>query len=273
MAAHASAVESITEHRHSTGGSAQNGLTSVPQPPDYAFVRADAAALKARKSAASLRREHIRTTSEGDPPMARLLRSSPIRLKLYLSIIWMSLGAPHDTTFQASSWAELLALDDPLGQGARKINDALAYLEAERLVRLERRAGLPSIVRLLDERATGDPYSRPGKLDRYIQIPASFWTKQWISALSGAAVAIFLILLDQHWRKEPTRRFWIAPRRAAELYGLSPDTWTRGTKELAGHGLVDVKPAPVDEHTWGIKRRRNTYLVNVDHLDDGPRWE
>ncbi len=205
--------------------------------------------------------------------MARLLRSSSVRLKLYLSLLWMSAGQPHDTKFQASLWAELLALEDPLGRGARKINAALAYLEGEGLVRLERRPGFPSTVRLLDERGTGDEYSRPGKDDRYIKIPASFWTKQWISALTGPAVAIFLVLLEQRRHAEPTKHIWISPRIAAELYGLSSDTWTRGTKELAGHGLINVRPAPVNEHTWGLKRRRNTYLVNIDRLDDGPLWE
>ena len=265
--------ELTKEHRHSTGGTAENGLTSLPRPPDQAFDLADAAARRVKGSNAPVRREHIRAASEGDPPVARLLRSSSVRLKLYLSLLWISAGHPHDTKFQASSWAELLVLDDPLGRGARKIHAALGYLEGEGLVHLERRAGLPSTVRLLDERGTGDEYSRPGKGDLYIQIPASFWTRQWISALTGPAVAIFLVLLDQRRHNEPTKRIWLSPRIAAELYGLSSDTWTRGTKELAGHGLIDVRAVPVNEHTWGLKRRRNTYLVNVDHLDDGPRWE
>ena len=250
-------------------------MTSVQRPPDSAFHAAETAERRVRNSAAPLRRDHIRSVDGSPSPMARLFRSSPLRLKLYLSIVWMSPGAPHDTKFQASSWAELLALDDPMGRGARKINQALAFLEGQNLVRVEKRPGLPSVVRLLDDRGTGAPYSRPGsqKTDLYIQIPPSFWTRQWISTLSGAAVAILLALLDQQWRDDPTRRVWLSPRRSAELYGLSPDTWTRGTKELAGHGLIDITAAPVDEHNWGLKRRRNTYLVNVDRLDSGPRWE
>ena len=257
----------------STGDPAEKALTSLPRPPDRAFDLADEAARRVNGSNAPVRRRHVRSASEGNAPMARLLRSSSVRLKLYLSLLWMSAGSPHDTTFQASSWADLLVLDDPLGRGARKINAALAHLESEGLVLLERRAGLPSRVRLLDERGTGIAYSRPGKGDLYFQIPVSFWTRQWISALSGGAVAIFLILLDQRRHNQPRRRIWLSPRRAAELYGLSSDTWTRGTKELAGHGLIDVKSAPVDEHTWGLKRRRKTYLVNLDQLDIGPRWE
>lgn len=273
MRGHGNTSESLNEYSGSTGGAAEKELTSVPRPLDRAFDLADTGAQRVKGSNAPIRRDHIRTASKVDPPMTRLLRSSPVRLKLYLSLIWMSPGAPHDTKFQASTWAELLSLDDPLGRGARTINTALTYLSQERLVHLEPRQGLPSVVRLLDERGTGTAYSRPGKDDLYVQIPLSFWTSQWISVLTGPAVAIFLVLLEQRPHAKPKKRFWISPRIAKDLYGLSRDTWTRGTKELAGHGLIDVRPAPVDEHTWGLKRRRNTYLVNLDRLDDGPRWK
>jgi hypothetical protein len=77
------------------------------------------------------------------------------------------------------------------------------------LVKVEAQAGHPSIVTLLSEAGTGEPYELPGAAynrlrntkprdraeeHRYIQLTNELWTCGWIATLSGAALAMLLVL-------------------------------------------------------------------------------
>jgi hypothetical protein len=62
--------------------------------------------------------------------------------------------------------------------------------------------------------------------------------------------------------KEP--KYLLPDRR--ESYGLSHDTWTRGSRELEDRGLLTVRTITEGEDYVYIRRRR-TYWLNADLLD------
>ena len=85
------------------------------------------------------------------PPLAELLsnttgnggggRGGQIRLKLYLSLLWVCAKAPYEATRPARAWAALLGLDDVDGRGARRIHSAFRDLEDRDMVRIRDRGG------------------------------------------------------------------------------------------------------------------------------------
>ena len=111
------------------------------------------------------------------------------------------------------AWAALLDLPDPEGTGARRVADALRWLEAKRFVEIAAIPGQPHKVTLLDERGEGDQYEVPGaafnrlrqlekradptqprllgpgggdhliaqERNRYVlKLPAAFWTRGYL---------------------------------------------------------------------------------------------
>lgn len=207
--------------------------------------------------------------SDGPPPLVRQLRggrSGEVRLKLYLSMLMLASSHPHDTDLPARAWAELLALPDPEGRGARRVRSAISWLSHNRFVSLDQRVGSPTRVVLLDERGNGLPYQVPGVVkDRYLKIPGEFWTNGWCMELSGTAVALLLILMHVEPIREPGQPFWISPSRARDSYTLSADSWTKGTAELAKQDLIEVSRIRVGED-FDWRRYRNQYRINRRQL-------
>ncbi|HVF74574.1 MAG TPA: hypothetical protein VM938_05955, partial [Acidimicrobiales bacterium] len=71
--------------------------------------------------------------------MLRGGRGGAVRLKLYLSFLWFAAAPPHDVTYPARAWASLLGLEDPEARGARRIIDAITWLDAHDFVVVEGR--------------------------------------------------------------------------------------------------------------------------------------
>jgi hypothetical protein len=242
---------------------------------------------------AAIRRTFIRRLG-GDtssaPPLAFLLqggRGADARLSLLLSLLWVASGDPYDTRFPARYWAEFLDLPDPAHAGARRISSALRWLEARRLVSIERVPGEQPIVTLLMEDGSGRPYIHPARAQRigellpeehlYVWLPYTFFANGWLAALSARAVAMLLVLRDvqpfhevvSDTPEENWAHMWITPALARERYALSEDTWTRGTKELASLEIVDVKRRPVGR-TFDRRRVRNMYRLHLRVFDSIP---
>lgn len=240
---------------------------------EQALQHAEHIATRVHHKAAPVSRPFVRSGDSGVPPLVQCLRGGrggEVRLKLYLSIIWLARKPPHDTPYPARFWTELLALPDPAGNGSRRVTDAITWLTWAGFLRVKRQLGQPSVLYLLDDGGTRAPYQPPHKLDRpYVQIPEGFWTKGWHCTLSGAAVALLLVMLDQHASPRAKGGFWLSPSRAKDLYALSPDSWTRGTAELAAYGLVDVLRQPVSPE-FGWRRLRNIYRLNAARLETPP---
>jgi hypothetical protein len=219
------------------------------------------------------------------PPLARMIRGGRgggVRLKLFLGQLWIASRDPYNTNFPAHTWAALQDLPDPYGLGARRINDAVRWLEHQGFLKVAREIGEQSEIRTLREDGTGQPYYHPGDVDvrgdedRYVWLPPGFFLQGWAGTLSASAIAILLILRDQQpindlvepdriWK--PSRPLWVSPRVARELYALSEDTWTSGTKELRRHKIIRVQRVPVGGD-FERRYRRNRYTVRIARLSD-----
>ncbi len=218
-----------------------------------------------------------------------------MRLKLYLALLWMAGGGRddrgHAVTFPARAYAELLALDDPEGNGQRRVREALTSFAEQRLINLEERPGHPKTVGLLREDGSAEPYDRPGdhfkKADdgeanpaedrsatavhRFVRLGPEFWTQGWAQVLSAPAIAVLLTMLVVTINgREHNQWVSLSERR---LYGLSDDTWTRGTAELVEHGILAVRRAPVSKDAFAWKRMRNTYSLVLERLKRRPDAE
>jgi hypothetical protein len=202
------------------------------------------------------------------PPLSRMLRGGrggTVRLKLYLCLYLLAAHPPYNiVSIPSRAWAEALALPDPAGGGARRIADALVWLQKAKMIKLERRQGAAPTVTLLDPVGDGTRFARPRSL--YVRLPLGFWSEQWITRLSGAAVALLIVLLDlQGGKKRRAAPQSLAPGQRLR-YGLSDDTWTRASKELVDAGLLTVKRVPQGrDFDW--RRMRNAYLIDIDMLD------
>ena len=223
-------------------------------------------------SEAFLRR---RDADAAPPPLAEMVRGGrggEVRLKLYLTMAMLAVSPPFDIqgAIPARSWAETLDLSDPDHLGARRVSDALRWLADHHFIVSERARGAPGPVRLLSQAGTGGPYVRPsGGEGRYVRLPLGLWRNGWIVVLSGAALAILIILLDLQGGR--SSRQWVSPRQARIRYDLSPETWTKGVRELTEHGLVTVKRIPQGE-IFDYRRMRNAYWVLESRLEEPVRW-
>jgi hypothetical protein len=207
------------------------------------------------------------------PPLARMLqggRGGEVRLKLYLCLNLLACSPPYDIrTVPARSWAETLALPDPEQHGARRVSDALRWLGDSKMINLQRRQGAAPTVTLLDPVGNGAKY-RP--TSPYVRLPLGFWSQQWITILPGSAVALLIILLDlQGGRKNQDDPPWLATGQR-KRYGLSDDTWTRASKELAAQSLLTIgRVSQGRDFDW--RRMRNTYWIDTARLDESPgKW-
>ena len=217
------------------------------------------------------------------PPLARILRGGrggDVRLKLELSFLWFAVNPPHDLVYPARAWALLLGLHDPEGRGTRRVRQAIAALATINLILVQERAGQPNRIVLLDEAGSGAPYELPGKAfsrargtgdewrHRYIQIPDTLWTNGWLATLSGAALAMLLVLYVELGQDDPeSTDLWFSPSRADRLYGLSEDTRSKGLRELRAAGLVSSRRKPASRNALDFRRMRNTYRLETAQLN------
>jgi hypothetical protein len=254
------------------------------------LTRAESLALAASRRVGNrrlqVRLNFIEATGEDPPPLARLLRGGrggTVRLKLYLTMLWMAAGEPHDITFPARAWAELLDLPSPEGNGDRRVRDAIDWLEHHGFVSIQRQPGRPATITLLREDGSRRAYVVPAAAPKdqgtkkigdehwHVRLPAIFWVNGWMVALSGTAVAILLVMLVLE-RQSRGPRLWISPAEARRRFALSEDTWTKGTAELRKHGLLVVGRRPISEE-FGWRRVRNTYSLDLDELQRrAPGW-
>lgn len=222
-----------------------------------------------------------RDAPQADPPvLARLVESrATVAIKLYLAIIWRCAAAPYEVTAPARDWAWLLDLDDPTGKGARRIRDALTTLEQANLIHVTRPRGEIPTITLLREDGTGQPYTVPWREvrraqrrgtpsgSRYFQLPLQLWTSGHLQHMSGAALAM-LLLISEETRGSTTPQWW-SVTTFSDRFAIKKDTRATGTKELSDRHLITVRKQAVAS-TPGTPslfnkttRTRNTYqLIN-----------
>lgn len=215
--------------------------------------------------------------------MAQLLRGGrggEVKLKVYLSALWVAVADPYDVSMPGSSWAQLVGLPDPRSRGAHRVNGALRKLVEANLLRAEAKPGQASRFFLLEETGTGRDYRPPGQRigtlksagkdfseHLYLQAPNSLWTNGWIARLNGPALAMLLVLLAQAGGRNP-EDLWFSPGVADQRFHLSAETRKRGVDQLAELRLVTVGRRPVARSTFDTVRLRNTYSLSLDRLKE-----
>lgn len=226
--------------------------------------------------------DSVRNPDEA-PPLAKILRGGrggEVRLKLELSFLWFAVNPPHDLTYPARAWATLIGLEDPEGRGTRRVRQATSALAAADLIKIVANPGQPNKIFLLDEGAEAQQYVLPGQAynksrgsgqewrNRYVQIPDTFWTNGWIAALSGAAVAMLLVLFAELGQKDASKTdLWFSPSAAKKIYGLSEDTRSKGLRELRRAGLVTARKKAASRDVLDFRRLRNTYRIQVERFE------
>jgi hypothetical protein len=227
--------------------------------------------------------EQLDPAASGEAPLAVMLRGGQggaVRLKLLLAMLWFAVRPPHETSYPARGWAGLLGLAEYESNGARRITAAIDWLEANSLLHVVRRPGVPSQVFLRDERGTGAEYELPfaalqakreqgeteDRDDYYVTLPSEFFTRGWIAVLSAPAVAMLLVMVLEARYSGRTRGLWHSPAQAKQRFGLSQDTRSAGLQELELYGIVDRRTGPVSPGVFDMKRRRNIYDLHLEQL-------
>lgn len=215
-------------------------------------------------------------------------RGGATRLKVYLSLLWLARNRTLERpvfSYPARHFAALIGLPHPGGAGARRVQEALRWLEKERFVALDRRPGDVTHVHLLDDAGGGEPYKPAGSLvtqavkrsrsEReqhfYVQLDACFRTEGRVTELSGAAIAMYLACLYEQRGRDGEIR--VPPRMGREGYDLSDETRNKGLRELAGQGLLDLARRPVPAASLFNERfrARNIYLTRPGAWARAPR--
>ena len=229
-----------------------------------------------RKTTVQLAEEFARTTDRTQagytPVLVQLLRAGEVPLRLYLTLVMMTTkpekaGEPHPLhrAVAPSHFAEMLGYDD-LGEdrlpgpGTRRVERALRTLEKMDLLKVTRTARHHPLIAVRHS---------PGGRPPYITIPIEFWRNIWITTLSARALATYVALRLVTVGKRQGQGQHLAPYDR-DRFGLSDDTWQRGTRELVGQGLLEIRSGVVENR--GLRaRHRNVYYLNFDRvIDDRP---
>jgi hypothetical protein len=180
----------------------------------------------------------------------------------------MATRHPHDIQNPPSPrlWARTFGLTDPTA--ARRIRSNLQWLHNNNFIQLTPRAGGIPQITLLDAAGGGGPYARPTGGIHYISLPLDLWNQGWILALSPTALALLMVIRDVQQMRDAPR---YANRQLHDSYHLSWDTWTRASKELVSHELLEITRVPQGED-FDYERMRNLYRINLERLKTPPDW-
>lgn len=200
---------------------------------------------------APVRRRFVRSdNAPNSSPMVSIYRGGrggDVAIRLYVALIWRSARPPFDSAESAAAWATLLDLEDPTGNGARRVRAALKKLSAAKLIRIESDPGRVSRVVLLREDGSGKPYQLPSSsftaargdrrdVHRYFKVPTALWTDGQFQSLSGPALVMLMIFLSEQGAEG--KAIWFSVSVFQDRYGISPATRSAGTKELRARGLL-----------------------------------
>lgn len=237
-----------------------------------------------RRRATPVRKSFLRSDSDLPTALTRVYRSGgrggQVALKLYLALLWRCSSPPFQTSKPARAWATLIGLEDPGGNGQRRVNAALRTLQNALLIQVTYTPGVGNTVSLLDESGDGTPYKLPsteyarapkgpaGEAQRrrntYFKVPSRLWTEGDIQSLSGPGLVMLLILLAE--QADTADSVWFATDLFPARYRISPNVRAQGTTELQQRGLlvVDREALPeVPGSVFARRRFRNKYRLTL----------
>lgn len=203
----------------------------------------DALVERSGREAIPIRRSFIqgKVSSKSVPgPLAGFVANNDkYALLLYLLLLTCASKEPYDVTLHSAVWARALGAPKPKSQTARtRVSKAWARLAQRGLIakgRVRRTAQVTPMV----EDGSGTVYTRPPS--HFVSIKHEFWTsgpsktQRWYEVLTLPELAVLLIA---HMNGDD---FALPAERAPEYYGISADTFERGSKGLVKRGLLDVR--------------------------------
>lgn len=241
---------------------------AVERPPQEAIERLEKAVAGSKRSQSvrlPLGFARDRTQKDPSPPLAAVMQGGgEVRLKVLLTTLMMATKAPHSRKVASKDMAAMLNLRDAEKAGARRVSKAYSDLEARSLVQVDRRPGYVPTTTVLDPTGTGKKWDASKLRAPYITLPIALWRRGWFIALSGRAIALLTILRELTQGRKSSGA-WVDGIRKRQ-YGLSDDTWTRGTRALREAGLLEVREDVYSSQ--GEPRRRNVYFLRLDRLDE-----
>ena len=160
----------------------------------------------------------------------------------------------HLRPYPASAYATMLALGDPEGQGARRDKQAQRWLrDAGFIQRVENGTHPPHITLL--------PLPERGEWGgRWITLPIGLWSNGWIQVMSGRALTLYVVLRELTGGRPDGDT---ADGRRKRQYGLSDETWARGTTELPDLGLAHVTRVIDGSNPFSRKQPRLKYKLEM----------
>jgi len=101
----------------------------------------------------------------------------------------------------------------------------------------------------------------------YVKMPLKFWSEYRIHALSGRAIAVWLVLIELTGGKTRSLTQSIDTKRSKQ-YGLSSETMLRGSNELQALGIITTKFGVLGERNFDWHRRRKLYTLKDEEEDE-----
>jgi hypothetical protein len=189
-------------------------------------------------------------------------RGQGLRLKLYLCMMMLATREPRQLrAYPASAYAQMLALDDPEGQGARRVNQAQRWLRDEGFIQRIENGTHPPHITLLPLPATGEWGGR------WITLPLDIWNNGWIHVMSGRALMLYVVLRELTGGRPGGST---APGRRKRQYGLSDETWARGLADLEDLALASATPVVEKADAFSRPQPRLRYRLEGAVLETLP---
>lgn len=218
-----------------------------------------------RHSTVQLPIDFLRDPAEAPTPLKRIGsdgRGQGLRLKLYLSMTMLATKKPHQLRpYPASAYATMLALDDPEGQGARRVNQAQRWLRDAGFIQRVENGTHPPHITLLPLPARGDWGGR------WVTLPIVMWSNGWIQVMSGRALMLYVVLRELTGGRPDGAT---ADGRRKRQYGLSDETWARGTADLEALGLAQVLRVIDSSDPFSRRQPRLKYRLYDDRMSGLP---
>ena len=202
--------------------------------------------------------------------MIRGGQGGEVRLKLYLSLLWLAPAEPYLVQrVPAHAWARLFGLSDPEGAGSKRVYNAIEWLTSHNFVYAQRGRGRTPDLIPRDERGEAD-YKRPWHTlpegaspsavaaeHRWFTIPQAFWSLGWSTVLPGTAVAVLCIILDNASGRKGEKKVpdpsspggayeklvklpggYYTEQQLKSRWDISHDAWSKGLAQLHAWELV-----------------------------------
>lgn len=222
-----------------------------------------------RKSSVNFPVDYVRRADGLSPMSAQLLRSGGLRLKLHMTLVMRATKAPHTLTLNTTNYLARL-MNVPGSNGARRINEALKWMEQQRLIeRITLRDGKKGL-RLLKPDGSGDGWETRAQ-SRWVGVPLTFWSNSWIYRLDGKDIAVLMALLELNGGFNHPDGELMGGHRKTQ-YDLAADTWTRGARELEALELLRTTRVKFGDEELEFRVRKR-YRPSSELFSSYPTWD